>query len=382
MKKFLNSVFLISGTAIGSGLISLPLYASKIGLLYSFIVILISFYVAYFTSSLTINLNEKYKSGASIVELSSRFSGNIAKTISILTFYLLSIALLSVYFSGTVSIAEHFFSLKNSTFVFLAVSILFFILFFSNKKIFEKISSLLFVMLITSLIIVLSLIYKQNAILKDLIFTDTTSKVLLGFLPIIFTSFGVQNVCPYVYENCNKDSNIAKKAFFVGILIAALVYCLYIFLTLTSIYSINSEFYNKIAFGNIDAGEFVSFLCSIGSSSSVRYFFKLLSLFAIITSAIGIGIGLKISLYEIFGKKNEKYIVFFITIVPAILSFLIQNAFMKILAFGGMIATIFVIFMPIYLTKKSGIEGNYKIGMLICLIFGTLIVFSELISFF
>ncbi len=110
MKKLLNSIFLISGTAIGAGLIALPLVAINIGSIISSIVILFMAFLAYQTSLMIIDLNIKRNTSYSVMELSKMLSGNTAFTITSLSFYILSFSLLTVYFSGIASLLCSFFN--------------------------------------------------------------------------------------------------------------------------------------------------------------------------------------------------------------------------------------------------------------------------------
>ena len=60
MKKFVNAVFLISGTAIGAGIVALPIAAARVGILVSIIVDVIALCLAYQTSCIVIDLNREF----------------------------------------------------------------------------------------------------------------------------------------------------------------------------------------------------------------------------------------------------------------------------------------------------------------------------------
>ena len=101
MKKLLNAIFLVSGTAIGAGLIALPLTAVNLGMTVTTFIIALMIFIAYQSSMMTIDLIEHHKKSVSIVKISKEIGGKRSFTISLLSFYTLSFSLLTVYFAGS-----------------------------------------------------------------------------------------------------------------------------------------------------------------------------------------------------------------------------------------------------------------------------------------
>lgn len=374
MSKFVNSVFLISGTAIGSGLISLPISAAKLGMRWTSIIVILAFWVAYKTSCLTIELMKNRGKALTIVELSNEISGGIAKSISMASLYTLSLALLCAYFAGTSSILSSFFELRQIVSIVVCVAV-FSGLFLIQTRAFNKLNSgMVFVLLALIIGSVLTMPPSANGLENNDI--SGNFSILMPFLPIIFTSFGVQNVCPYVAQNMGLDDIKAiRKAFFIGILIPAIVYVLWIYAVLTRIYVFDNDLYTRILNGGVDVGELVNSLCNSVHFKFESIILKLLSLFAVLTSAAGTGIGLISALKETALKQNKAVISLIVIGIPMFLTLAIPNAFIKVLSFGGMIATTFVIFMPVYLNTKV---SKMDISHIACVIFGALVVIAEI----
>jgi hypothetical protein len=59
---------------------------------------------------------------------------------------------------------------------------------------------------------------------------------------------------------------------------------------------------------------------------------------------------------------------------------LIPNAFMSILSFGGMIATVFVVFLPLYLYSLIYKNQKYDIQNILCLLFAILVIIGEFLT--
>ena len=365
---------MISGTAIGSGLISLPISAAKLGMRWTFVIIGIALWVSYKTSCLTIDLIRNRGKALTIVELSNEISGNIAKSISMISLYALSLALLCAYFAGTSSILSNFFELSQTVSIVACIAT-FSILFLIRTSAFNKLNSGMVFILLTLIIGSIFTIPPSSDGLNN---SDISGNLtlLMPFLPIIFTSFGVQNVCPFVAQNMGlKNIKAIKKAFLIGTLIPAIVYALWIYAVLTRIYVFDNALYVKLLNGGIEVGELVKSLCNSAHFELESVILKLLSLFAILTSAAGTGIGLISSLKETKLRRNKLLISLIVIGIPAFLTLAVPNAFIRILSFGGMIATTFVIFMPVYLNSKI---SRVSLANVACLIFGALVVIAEL----
>jgi tyrosine-specific transport protein len=174
------------------------------------------------------------------------------------------------------------------------------------------------------------------------------------------------------------DGNVkkAQRAFLVGILIPTLIYFLWIFTVSNYLRNADFQFFNQMIQGTVSPGMLVQKLCSVVGIPWMDTMFKLISLLAILTSAIGIGIGICISLREEQTKINPQILV---VIIPCIVNLTFQNAFLKILSFGGAIATVFVIFIPIYLKRK---KANITLQDTLCCLFGLLVISLECIDMF
>lgn len=335
-------------------------------------------FVAYKTSMMTIDLNIINKKSASIVDLSKSISGRKAFVITMISFYILSFSLLSVYFSGIANTLSSFFYLNDNMIILVCGLVLFFVLNL-NFSVFSKLNS---VLVIALLVIIASAIIQVHTKENTLTLTQKPFNIneIIAFLPIIFTSFGVQNICPHVFEMLNQDNKKIKIAFLIGILIPAIIYIVWNSCVFTNVISGDIVFYERMQSHQVSVGELIQFLCKSSGSVYMEIFFKILSLFAIITSTIGIGLGLKKAIEETI-SQSKIVASAIVCVVPVVLCIAVPNAFINILSFGGMIATVFVIFIPYYLLKKS-LRRQMNFGDNVCLFFGILVVLCELSKIF
>ena len=341
--KLLSAVFLISGTAIGAGLVALPIVAANLSMHLIILIIVIMAFIAYQTSMMTIDLNEMNKKAASIVELSKQ--SPITRIISLLSFYTLSLALLTVYVYAFADTLRAFLNI-NGNFLMVICGVILFVALNLKMSLFQKVNSVLVLMLLIIISTSALRIYISSEAF-DFIFHETEMNLpeVTAFLPIIFTSFGVQNICPNVYEYLEGNRKKINLAFMIGIIIPAIVYGVWIYCVFKNIMTRDVLFFEKLQNYQVSAGELIKFLCNSSNEICMEILFKVLSLFAIITSAIGTGVGLLKSFREINVKFHNKRILAIVVIcfVPVLFGILVPNAFINILSFGEMIATIFVI---------------------------------------
>lgn len=372
MKKLLNSIFLISGTAIGAGLVALPLMAINIGTIIFSIIVFFMAFLAYKTSLMVVDLNIKRNTACSIVELSKDISGNLLFIITSLSFYILAFSLLTVYLSGIASSLSAFFKFDYNIIVIISGILLFGILNL-NVKLFSKLNSLLVFVLLVFIGISIFKIKVFDSFFDLLPLTKPAE--ISGFVPIIFTSFGVQNICHYICNYLENDRKVIKRAFFIGIMIPAIVYIVWISCVLQNIRFTDFSFFQKLQNHQVNVGELINFLCQSSRSVYTETLLKILTLFAITTSALGIAIGIRKPVKEILYNLQLSNLL--TCIIPIIFAIFIPDAFINILSFGGMIATTFVVFVPyILMLKTEGRSFVYNVYFIL----GIIIVICEILN--
>lgn len=401
MKKQTGAVLLIAGTCIGGGMIALPMVLSKIGLIPSIALMLLTWAIIYYTAIINLELSLQAGKPMSLADLGEKFSGKIAKLIGNLSFQVLSFALVAVYIHGGSSVLENTIehAIPNLDITFFSVTsayslIAFFILSLPIKFI-DYINRLLFIALIIVIgILVAGLALKINWTNLPLFCHNyKTISPWVIIIPVVFTSFGFHASLPTIIAYCNNNMQILKKAFFWGCCIPSLVYLIWTFSTLSVVYDQNPAIYQKMINGTLKVGDFVKELSLIINSKSVQVIVWWISFLAIFTSLIGVGISLKATISQIILKHlpiNEitaSILSSIITILPSyLMSIIVPNAFISVLGFAGMILAIIAIILPIYLLKSikdikphcSELKENSLV--LVTASIGVIIIISELLN--
>lgn len=398
MNRIIGAVFLIAGTAIGAGMIALPMVLAKLGVLISFLLMVCVWCIIRYTALVGVELNLRAGKGVTLGQLGALYSGPIAQWIGILGLTFLCYALLAAYINGSgsvlVNISDAFgWNITQSTWMQL-VSVPLFLLLFYGVSIADYTNRLLFGLMIVGTIILIACLLPFIPL--KVIDTPNNADQLKSWtvaLPVLFTSFGFHVIFHTISHYLGMNRHVLKRAFLWGSLMPTALYIAWTLAVLLFIASNDPGFYGKIVDHQIGVGELIHALTAITNNPSIQVIIWGVSLFAILTSTIGVGIGLGEQLSHLLeGIKHplgRRMTVSFVTLLPPFLiATLIPGAFIKALAFAGMILAVIAIFLPIYLLYQSDKTGesahypvlNSKILRVVVLVFGAIIIAAELIN--
>lgn len=378
MHKQVGAIMLVAGTCIGSGMIALPMTLVKLGIIPSIVLMSVLWAVIYYTCLVNLELNIQANKGMALGALAQKFSGRIASLIGVGSYLILSYALVAVYLHGGASVLQKMLTLDGSqtvefsniasiyTLVAIAVLLL-------PIKYIDYVNRLLFTCLISVMaVLVIGLLSVINW--SDLpLFSSQYQDISIwrAIIPIAFTCFGFQVIFHTLTNYCNKNPAMLKRTFFWGSLIPALAYIIWTVSILGALYQNYPSFYSQMLERDVQVGELVSALSYISKNPFVQTLVWWLSILAIITSLLGVGLALFETIKESLPKNIHnilrKLLAAIITVSPAYLvTVLITNAFLSALGFAGMILVVIAILLPIYLLYKirdkkfNYSELNYK----------------------
>lgn len=364
MKK-MGAIMLVAGTCIGSGMVALPLVLAKLGLVPSLLLMLVIWYVMYYTSLINLELNLQAGEGLSLGELGRKFSGPIAEWLGFASLKLFSYALLAVFFYGGSSIVKEWLESRLAIEVSLgyvstgfALASAFMLL--CPLEWIDYINRMLFIGLISVVIVLmLCLVISMDWTHLPLFGAQSAEwGAWLAVLPVVFTSFGFQVIFHTLTNYCRKDAKMLKQAFLWGSAIPAIVYMLWTSSVISVVHHQNPGFYEQMVVGTASVGELIEVLSGISKWEAVQLLVWAVSLLAIVTSILGVGVGLFESLKGMLQRSIpaegiRRIFSSLATIGPAYLAVIaIPNAFVAVLGFAGMINAVIAIVLPTYLFWK------------------------------
>ncbi|MDR0418302.1 MAG: hypothetical protein LBH08_02615 [Puniceicoccales bacterium] len=364
--KQLGAIFIVAGTAIGGGMIALPIMIAKLGIVLGTVLMLFIWVVAYYTAIINIELILRAGKGLSIGQLGALFSGKIASLIGVGSLKLLMFSLMSVYIYGLTSLCQEILNLNKEYFAVVAlfVSLCTALVLFLPIRFLDYVNRILFMGALVFIgILILTLVSSING--KRIPFFVGKYGEFSSWsvvIPVVFTSFGFQVVFHTLSNYCDRNKKVLNKVFFWGSLIPAIVYIIWSYVILCAIYNYDLDFYTSIVDGKVDIGELVKTLGMISGLKTIQVMVWIISFLAIATSALGVGMGLcdSIESYMKIKNKHSKWISIAIAIgIPSVIAIIVPSAFIVILGFAGMMLSVLAILLPIYILAVGKFENVY-----------------------
>ena len=296
MQKQTGAILLVAGTCIGSGMIALPMVLAKIGIIPSLLLMLLMWGIIYYTAIINLEINLQAGKAMSLGDLGRKFSGKIAELIGTSSFKILSFALVAVYIYAGSSIAQTMLNLQDTSFISIATiyAVVSTILLMLPIKFLDYINRILFMGLLAVIALLVAGLVTEINWSNLPLFASSSSNISAWIIvtPVVFTAFGFHGSLPTLINYCDNDQKILKKVFLWGCCIPSMVYIIWTFSILAVVHNNNPELYNQMILGKVEVGDLIQELSLIVKSKSVQLLIWWISLLAIVTSLLGVGMSL------------------------------------------------------------------------------------------
>ncbi|MEB3702520.1 Tyrosine-specific transport protein [Candidatus Bealeia paramacronuclearis] len=367
--KFIGSVFIIAGTAIGAGMLAMPLTAGFIDYPTTLIVLFGFWSAMYYATLINLEANLRIQKGISISEITKIVFGKKSASIVLFSLGALLYALVAAYIAGQTSLIRA--ALPES--------------FFSSQLLMSGVFTFLFALIIAAGIHKLDYINRGFLTLKGIfllgmVFLLTPhiqienwmSSVPYSWpqwslmLPVFFTSFGFQVCIPYIVNYCNQDVKILKRAILIGTLLPFLVYALWLGVSkgILPVEGVLSFEALRAQGGGI--GLFIEMLSTQSGVPNVKIFNMGYSLLAMTTSFLGVGFALYLLISEKLDsqKKSKKNIAIILSFLPPWL--VVQfypDGFVIALKYAAAFLSVFALLAPaacVWKLRAQQTETSYQ----------------------
>jgi tyrosine-specific transport protein len=359
MGKVFGSSCLIAGTAIGGGMLALPLILAKVGLIQALGLMVSIWLLAYYSALLGSELNLRAQAPLSLGSLAHHFSGQKAKLVGQVSFMLLCYALLAAYMDGSSSVIASLLkatpeaSPLDAHLVIHGIAIGLGIILLLSTKLIDYTNRILFLTMVTILFLLIGVLFLgiKPRVITQVLQPAGSALPLLQALPVVFTSFGFQIIFHTICGYLELDPLKIRRAFFWGSLIPAISYVCWTLVTLMFMASHQPELFTKLLGGSLAIGDFIYSLSQASDFPLLKLLAWILSVLAIITSAIGVGLGLTHSWRAIV---SNRFLSVILTILPPyFIAYKVPEAFIHALGFAGMVLVIIALLLPLYLLYRS-----------------------------
>ena len=355
MNKTVGSTLLVAGTMIGAGMLAMPLTSAGIGFGFTLVLLLGLWALLTFSALLFVELYQTAESDAGIGTLAEQYFGKAGRIIATAVLIIFLYALIAAYISGGGSLLKDLLPESFGD----KVSILLFTVIFGSFIVIgthsvDKINRVLFFVMLAAFTVVLSLMLPAIKF-DNLMATPIDNALIISASPVFFTAFGFHGSIPSL--NKYLDGNV--KALRISILAgSAITLFAYILWQMSTHGLLTQNEFLQILKEDATLNGLVKATLAITGSNMIAGAVKLFSTLALVTSFLGVGLGLleciedllKRSFNVTAGRISLGLLTF---IPPLVFALFYPEGFILALGDAGQMFAFYAVVLPVSLVWKA-----------------------------
>lgn len=381
--KMIGSSLIIAGTALGAGMLAIPMVLAQFGLLYGTLLMVLICFGTTYAALLLLEATIKAGGGLGLNSIARKTLGRQGQLLTNGLLYALLICLLMAYILGAGDLLSKLLSnfgieitatTSQIVFTLIAGAVV-----ASGTGVIDKLNRALFFVMLASLFATMTFLAPSMTQENLMQVTSHDHVDLIKTSAILFTSFGFMVVIPtlvsYNHEATDKQ---LRNMVIVGSLIPLVCYLCWLFAVV----------------GNLSEEQFRSFKnvsdLMAGFEAQSPWVGNILSTFtglALLTSFFGVAMALFNQNKDMFNQNTAvTYCISFI--LPLVGSLLAADKFLQVLNYAGIILVFLAVFVPLVMVHKQRFmkvaDDRYRaeggnVMMLFSLLFGCFLLVSQVI---
>ncbi len=387
LPKTVGGALIVGGTAIGAGMLALPVVSALGGFIPACFVYLICWLFSACTGLLFLEICMWMPQNANIVSMAHHLLGPIGKFFAWLLYLYLFYTLTIAYVAGgggfIVSLFGH--EIHHSIGIILFTVVFAAVVYMGTKAV-DRINFLLMIGLIIAF--VLFIIVGFGKVKISFLSQMHWGHAVLA-LPVIFTSFSYQGVIPSLNTYLDRDPKKMRYAILIGTALPFLAYIVWEFLILGIVPLRGAHGLLEAHQKGLTAVEPLGYFFPASPIFLIGQFF---GAFALTTSFLGVTLGLSDFLADGLKVKKEgwkKVAIFMIIYIPPIVVASIDpTIFLKALGYAGGIGCalllglfpVMMVWAGRYTRKYSAVHTQLPGGKLLLLILAGFVVFELIVE--
>ena len=355
MNKTVGSTLLVAGTMIGAGMLAMPLTSAGIGFGFTLVLLLGLWALLTFSALLFVELYQTAESDAGIGTLAEQYFGKAGRIIATAVLIIFLYALIAAYVSGGGSLLKDLLPESFGD----KVSILLFTVIFGSFIVIgthsvDKINRVLFFVMLAAFAVVLSLMLPEIKF-DNLMATPIDNALIISASPVFFTAFGFHGSIPSL--NKYLDGNV--KALRISILIgSAITLFAYILWQMSTHGLLTQNEFLQILKEDATLNGLVKATLAITGSNIIAGAVKLFSTLALVTSFLGVGLGLLECIEDLlkrsFNISAGRISLGLMTFIPPLVFALFYpEGFILALGYAGQMFAFYAVVLPVSLVWKA-----------------------------
>ena len=355
MNKTIGSTLLVAGTMIGAGMLAMPLTSAGIGFGFTLVLLLGLWALLTFSALLFVELYQTAESDAGIGTLAEQYFCKAGRIIATAVLIIFLYALIAAYISGGGSLLKDLLPESFGD----KVSILLFTVIFGSFIVIgthsvDKINRVLFFVMLAAFAVVLSLMLPEIKF-DNLMATPIDNALIISASPVFFTAFGFHGSIPSL--NKYLDGNV--KALRISILAgSAITLCAYILWQMSTHGLLTQNEFLQILKEDATLNGLVKATLAITGSNMIAGAVKLFSTLALVTSFLGVGLGLLECIEDLlkrsFNISAGRISLGLMTFIPPLVFALFYpEGFILALGYAGQMFAFYAVVLPVSLVWKA-----------------------------
>ena len=355
MNKTVGSTLLVAGTMIGAGMLAMPLTSAGIGFGFTLVLLLGLWALLTFSALLFVELYQTAESDAGIGTLAKQYFGKAGRIIATAVLIIFLYALIAAYISGGGSLLKDLLPESFGD----KVSILLFTVIFGSFIVIgthsvDKINRVLFFVMLAAFAVVLSLMLPEIKF-DNLMATPIDNALIISASPVFFTAFGFHGSIPSL--NKYLDGNV--KALRISILAgSAITLFAYILWQMSTHGLLTQNEFLQILKEDATLNGLVKATLAITGSNMIAGAVKLFSTLALVTSFLGVGLGLLECIEDLlkrsFNISAGRISLGLMTFIPPLVFALFYpEGFILALGYAGQMFAFYAVVLPVSLVWKA-----------------------------
>lgn len=352
--RFLGSVGLISGTAIGAAMLAMPVSTAAIGWFPSILSLVLMATLMIYSGLLVLEALARMPGQNTMISIAGETLGMPGRITAMFAYIFLLFSLNASYLGIAGEFISDFLASYTSfstLYVQIAILVVFATLLLTRAEYVDHFNR---VLIIGMILCYIGLNFYVLPHVKLSLLSRMGFHAFFSSLPIIATAFGYHPIIPHIFEYLGRDVQQTRRAIIFGTLSPLLIYALWQFAVLGTL-----SYEGAVGLKEAQARGMAatSFLVSVLDQPVLRTFGLGFSFFAIMTSFLGTFLGMIEFLLDAFKISDSKPQQVFVTIAASIplllVNLYVAKVFMAALGFAGLMTAVLIGLLPLLMTYRS-----------------------------
>ena len=355
MNKTVGSTLLVAGTMIGAGMLAMPLTSAGIGFGFTLVLLLGLWALLTFSALLFVELYQTAESDAGIGTLAEQYFGKTGRIIATAVLIIFLYALIAAYISGGGSLLKDLLPESFGD----KVSVLLFTVIFGSFIVIgthsvDKINRVLFFVMLAAFAVVLSLMLPEIKF-DNLMATPIDNALIISASPVFFTAFGFHGSIPSLNKYLDGNVKALRISTLAG---SAITLCAYILWQMSTHGLLTQNEFLQILKEDATLNGLVKATLAITGSNMIAGAVKLFSTLALVTSFLGVGLGLLECIEDLlkrsFNISAGRISLGLMTFIPPLVFALFYpEGFILALGYAGQMFAFYAVVLPVSLVWKA-----------------------------